>query len=194
MNYESTITHESHTCPGVSFTVRRFTGGLRRELRRKLEPVHAKQRAIAQRRVDWADAITAAHGVEAGALMTDMLTPAEAREFDAFIREDDLVQRLEADPIAFDAGFVAVTGLTIDGLVPANSIAVRESGPPELADEILAAINREIGLTAAQIENLESPTTSAAAADGQTNGTSAAPASASDSTKAATAGDTSPTT
>lgn len=190
MNYDPTVTHESATCPGVTFTVRRFSVGMRVALRKRLDPTFAKSRAIARERGDWVDDVAHRLGLEATELTVDKLSRDDQARFGEFLAREDYLQATEVDLAHFDAGFVAIDGLTIAGTDP-DAKTLRDEGPPDLVAEILAKIREGIGLTAEQKQNLESPTTSAAPADGQTPDTSAATASERNYTISVTADDTS---
>jgi hypothetical protein len=183
VNYEPTVSHESTTCPGVTFTVRRFSVGMRVALRKRLDPIFAQSRAIARERGDWVEEVAERLGVEPDKLTVDKLPREDQALFEEFVAT-------EVDLAHFDAGFVAIAGLTIGGETP-DSTRLRDEGPPDLVAEILGKIREGFGLTTEQKENLESPTTSAAPVDGQTRGTSAAPVRGRHSTRTATADDTS---
>lgn len=190
MNYEPNITHESAACPGVTFTVKRFSVGMRTALRKRLEYILIKLRAIARDRADWLDEVCATTGIDSADMTVEKLSKADKAKFEAFVEQEDYLQVIELDPAHFDAGFVSIAGLTIAGEMP-NAERLRDEGPPDLVHEILGKIREGFGLTAEQKANLESPTTLAAPADGQTSDTSAATASANASTSSAIAGDTS---
>ena len=186
MNYEPTITHESAACPGVTFTVKRFSVGMRTALRKRLEPIFSKLRAIARERADWLDDVCARTGIDSAEMTVDKLSSSDMAKFETFVEQEDYLQVIELDPAHFDAGFVSIEGLTIAGETP-SAARLRDEGPPDLVGEILLKIRAGFGLTAEQKANLESPTTSAAPADGQTNDTNAATASANASTPPETA-------
>lgn len=192
-NFESTLARTSATHPGVRFTIRCITEGVRLQLRRQLAGAFARIRDIEAERDEFYARLAETKGKPFDQITMAELTPRERREFDRLQEAIDLVQDTEVQPAYFDAAFVSVEGLTIDGRAP-DGAALRDRGPSRLVQEITAAILAEAGLTPEQRANLESPSTSAAAVDGITNVTSAAPASATASTADATAGSISPAT
>jgi hypothetical protein len=58
----------------------------------------------------------------------------------------------EMDRLFLDWGLVALEGLAIDG-EPATPLALIERGPQELAQEIVAAVKRQLGLSAEERKN-----------------------------------------
>lgn len=191
MNYESTITKESQAWPGVRYTFRRMSEGMRTELRRRLAYAFGELRDLAQEREDLHAALAERLGKPIDAITVGELTPVERRRLAAMEERQAVMQEAEIQPAYFGAGFVRLEGLTIDGQQPDGAL-LRAAGPPQLVREITEAIVAESALTPAERENFGSPTTSGALAAGQTNDTTAPPASGSDSTNGASAASTSP--
>lgn len=191
MNYESTITKDAQACAGVRYTFRRMSEGMRIELRRKLAAAFARLRDLAQDREDLDAAMAERLSKPIEQITMAELTPAERARLARILDEQALVQECDIQPGYFDAAFVAVEGLTIDGIAPDGAL-LRAAGPPNLVREITEAILAESMLTPAERENFGLPTTSGAQVDGPTTGTAAPHASGSDSTSGASAASTSP--
>lgn len=86
-----------------------------------------------------------------------------------------LIEESEIFPLWVKWGLVSVEGLLIDGQpVTADSISY---GPSELYNEIVRAIESEIGLTQAELKNSASPSTSDGAEGGITTDSTAISAS-----------------
>jgi hypothetical protein len=191
LNYESTITKESAACPGVRFTFRRMSEGMRIELRRKLAEAFGRLRDVAQDREDFNAALAERVAKPLETITVGELTAAERRALAALEERQALIQETEIQPAYFQVGFVRVEGLTIDGAAPDGAL-LRAAGPPDLVREITDAIVAESALTPAERENFGSPTTSGAPVAGPTNDTTAPLASGSDSTNSGSAASTSP--
>ncbi len=196
MNYESTVTCQSKTFPGVTFVVRRFTAGMRARLRQSLANVLRIHRENARKRETWLNQICDEKGIDRadrGSVQIEHLGEDRQAQFEELLAQDDLLTDTEWKPRHFDAGFVSIDGITIDGQQP-NGQLLRDSGPQALYAEILDEIYRQIGLSGAEAENLGSPTTSGAGVDGKVSATTAPPASETGSTAPETAGSITPTT
>lgn len=191
MNYESTITKQSESCPGVSFTFRKMSEGTRIALRRQLAEAFGRLRDLAQEREEFNASLAERTGKPFNEITVGDLSAAERRRLAEIEERQGLIQDGEIHPAYYDAGFVRVEGLQIDGADPDGAL-LRAAGPPELVREITDAIVAESALLAAERENFESPTTSGAPVAGPTNDTSAPCANGSDSTSGASAGSTSP--
>jgi hypothetical protein len=191
LNYESTITKESAVCPGVWFTFRRMSEGMRIDLRRKLAEAFGRLRDVAQDREDFNATLAERVAKPLDTITVGELTAAERRQLAAIEERQALVQETEIQPEYFRLGFVRVAGLTIDGQDPDGAL-LRTAGPPALVREITDAIVAESALTPAERENFGSPTTSGAPVAGPTNDTTAPLASGSDSICSGSAGSTSP--
>lgn len=186
MNWQSTVSRESATCPGVRFTVRRLSEGMRVEIRLRCAAALAELRDIEAEREAWFEELAAARGVPIDSLKVGDLTPAERRRLQGFADRIDLLQAAQIEPAYFDAGFVSVDGLEIDGRVP-DGPTLRNAGPPALYREIVAEIMRLANVGHDDAENLESPSTSGAEVDGGTQPTTAPSAGGTDCTNPATA-------
>lgn len=190
MNYESTITKESAHCARVRYTFRRMSEGMRIALRQQLSAAFGRLRDLAQDRDALHVAITERLGKPIEQVLVGELTPEERARMTQIEDEQGTVQECTVQPAYFAAAFVRVAGLTIDGLEPDGTV-LRECGPPELVQEITAAILEASTLTAAERENFGSPTTSGAQVAGPTSDTSARAASDSGSTSSGSAASTS---
>jgi hypothetical protein len=179
MQFHSTVSQTSKHFPDVTFTFRVITEGVRAKLDVKLadplSEIRSLQLELTQINMpvdDKGDIIS-----DAKLPMADMIKVNELAEKMASIRRNKI------DPVYFETCFVQVEGLSIDpmdapvGETPIkNPATLRDFGPPKLYHEIIAAILTEARLSVQEKENLESPITSAAEADGQTSDTTAASA------------------
>ncbi|MFN3323416.1 MAG: hypothetical protein ACK5AZ_07970 [Bryobacteraceae bacterium] len=174
MNFESKTTQQSKLegFQGVSFTVNKLTEGVRIQLRLKLADALARLRDIEAEREEFFESLAQGKGKPFEEIRVSELTAKERRVLDGFNDRIDIINETEVNPAYFQAGFVSVEGLEIDGTKP-DAETLRKAGPPALYREILAAIFSNGGLTAEEKENLESPSTSGAAVDGQTSSTNA---------------------
>lgn len=192
MNFESTITAASKVLDGVTFTFAKLTEGVRTAIRLKLADALARSRDIEAEREEFFAALEQSKGKPFDEITMGELTARERATLQTFNDRIELVNDSEVNPAYFDACFVSVEGIEINGKNP-DAATLRKSGPRELYREILAAIMTEAGLTPEQRENLKSPSTSGAVVDGKTSGINAPGASETDSTSPATAESTSPT-
>jgi hypothetical protein len=187
MNYVSTITKDSAALPGVRFTVRELSEGARRRLRRATAASFAKLAEVDYQREDFHARLAERLDKPADQIKLVELTRDERREFDELNEAVDLIRDLDINPLYFEAGFVSVEGLTINGNASPDAKTLVEDGPAALVREITQAILAGSALSAGEEANLDSPSTSSAAVAGETNDTSAQPASAPAGTPAATA-------
>ena len=150
------LTIEDPNFAGVSFTIHRLTDGKRLKLRLDLAKEHARIRELM------------AEKNAAGTLPADQQVAVYARvseELDAIVQDS-------ITPARFRALVSSVQNLTIKGK-PATPALLFESGPPELCEEIVKALDKQAGLTEKEKGESELPTTSSALADGQTSSSSA---------------------
>lgn len=190
MNYTSLITRDSAALPGVRFTIHELSEGARRKLRRVTAQAFAALAALDFDREAFHAALEERLGKPADQIKMAELTREERREFERLNEAADLIRDLDIHPHYFEAGFVSVEGLTIDGTVADRHINAKtlvDFGPPALVREITRAILAGSALDDAASANLDSPSTSAAAVDGKTKGTNADPASSPAGTPPATA-------
>jgi hypothetical protein len=189
MNFESRVTRQSKL-PGVAFTVNKLTEGVRVALRLRLADALAQLRDIETEREEFFDSLAQAKGKPVEDILMRELTHRERRALQGFIDRAELINESEVYPAYFDAGFVAVDGIEIDGKKP-DAETLRKSGPPALYREILAEILASAGITDEESENLGSPSTSGAEVDGKGPSTDAPSASGAEATSPAIVGGTS---
>jgi len=157
----SKVTQDSIALPGVTFTYRKMTEGLR-----------------IQMRVDLAEALHEARGLQG---QLESLQSEEGEEVDesiealtAALQVNDTLQVLQAnrvDPHYLHTCFVSVNGLQIDDVTEFDSYTLLALAPELLTREIIDAIKKESALNYGEQEDLSSPTTSAAEVDGVTSDT-----------------------
>jgi hypothetical protein len=195
MNYLSTESFESKVFPGVTVKLKKMSSRRRTEFNLSMADVLLKAREIAiasepleQEYMEFLKASDAAKatGAKAPVFPDDKL--------DALGKLWTESKRFEQDVMAPPLllwGVAAIDGLTIDGK-PADVEALIDAGPPELCEEIAREVTRVMRLSAVEIKNSGSPTTSGAVADGATNNMTAPPAEPGTTTSSATAAATSP--
>jgi hypothetical protein len=198
----STVSRTSEVMPDVTFVVRRMSFGLRSKIRKRLSKVlgmirdksdeievlverhNIDQSAEQVIRTEEETGIVALpdEGAEAAVatpVRSGKFTPEQIRVIDKISdisHEIEIINQCESDPVYLEECFVSIQGYQVDGAVP-NWKSLLDKGDEELCQEIIRAIKEEAGLTAKVSENLKSPITSGAVADGQTSDTIAPNAS-----------------
>jgi hypothetical protein len=192
MNFSSTITIKSEAYPEVSYTIRRMTEGTRTDLMLGLADTLSQIRDI-QADVQCLDlpprkddgTFEEGHDVDPHVF-------AKAAGLNDKIR---ILRKTTVDPAYAKVCLVGVQGITIDGVDdPTDLDFIRRYGPERLYGDIVNSIRSEVEMSEEDKENLGSPTTSDAAAGGQTSDTTASSADSKDSTLIAIATSSSPAT
>lgn len=215
----STVTITSAVMPDVTFTIRRISYGLRGRIRRRL----IKALSMIREKTDEIEHLAEEHGIDETVdkvskgvaadngiveLELDGDGTAQPRKtvtgftalqlrviekIEDVSREIDIITQTESDPVYLEECLVSINGYEVDGKVPDWKLLL-EAGDEALCAEIIHAIKAEAGLTVKEKENLESPITSGAVADGQMNVTTAPNASATVGGDGAIVGSTSQST
>lgn len=162
VTFESKITHESKSMPGVTFTVRRLN-----QIQRAKRDLALASTRIDQLARDWR---AGTKGMKAGDTVTD---PA-LLQLAADISLEDTVHSL---PVVLRHGLVSIEGLSIDG-APATVEMLISDGPEDLITEIKEACQAAAGLSVEQTKNSQSPGDSSRQTDGTPNSTTADTAAA----------------
>ena len=178
MDHITTITADSKACAGVRYTFRAMGETARRALRRQLAPVFAKIADLEAERDEFYARLAESHTKPVDKILVAELTAKEKREFERLTDAIDAENDCDVNPAYFRAGFVSIEGLTIDGKDCAGILSEKmlDMAPPALVKEITRAVLRGSALSDTEQANLDSPSTSAAQAAGETNGTNAPPA------------------
>lgn len=183
MNFSSKIFTESKTCPGVSFTISRFTEGRRIELSLKLAEVKAeleqfKRDAIplAEKAAPVVEQLKAAITAQDKAAIEQLSKNLDFIDIIEHERKINSLIQNKIDPVYVRALLLSIDGLTIDD-EPATVESIINNGPRELYAEIVSAVRHELGLSEEELGNSASPSTSTALVDGQTKIMSAEPVS-----------------
>lgn len=160
MNFDSTVTRESMSLPGVSFTVRR------------LNQIERARRdfSIADETLKIAELITRHAQLNPGE--EKRLSPDEAAEVGRINQELDFLVNMHLKPSAIRAGLVSIDGLQIDGEEATTEILIAR-GPRELVEEVWQACQESAGLGDEERKNSQSPTILPIRADGGESSTSA---------------------
>ncbi len=187
MKFETVKRKESVTYPGVFFTVRILTQGVKNNLLRlvaapvnKLRDIQAELEDMLQQipRHACGEACAKPCPYAGGMDIDHKLTAPEMARITKLQADSELVRQLEINPAYMETCFVSVEGMEIEGVT--GDIKYQDFtlyAPPDLHAEVMALILGEGGLSGKEEANLSSPTTLAAGADGQTSDSSAATAS-----------------
>lgn len=210
MNYQSTVTVNSKTFPGVRFTLRKWSVNRRREYNMAIAGMLARLRDIQDEQELLVEELRAAinrskiapclcsHSPEGHSKETGQCTvrdcdcrrpdfPRDKQRRSETLLMDTLRIRVEEmQPAVLRWGLVSVDGLEIDGAA-ATVESLIESGPDDLVREIADELDELLGLRGESAKNSESPTTSGAPADGAMKNSGAPSAGSGGSTSSGTA-------
>lgn len=207
-----TFTSKVEGFEDVSYTLRKFSHGLRAKVRTELAAALAKIRQKTEQINELVESSGITEDEEAPAPELQLIIPLDDspapvkakgdRKFTAdqlaiidqiadINREIEVITASDVDPIYLRHGLTSITGLELEGIDKVDWKALYEHGPEDLCQEIIRNIKTMAGLLPEVKENLESPSTSGAAVDGQMNDMNAPAASATDGMPFVTVGDTS---
>lgn len=165
MIHNSTRTVDSKAFPGVRFVIRRMTKRRADQLdekqaafREKLRPLYEEFSPLDTERVEAKENFPA-EKLKRWAEIFGQISKIDSQEMSPIAARFCLV-RIESLEITFPGEDGS------DKTAPATLDLVMEHGPDEVYQEILHEIKRECGLLPEEAENLNSPSTSAAAVDG----------------------------
>jgi hypothetical protein len=194
MNYLSTEAFESQTFPGVRVQLRKMSQRRRAEFNLTFASLieQGRELAIAREPIEreYMDFLKASDQAKAAGGELPVFPDDKLEILGKAWNEQKRFDQDKMTGPLLKWGVALIDGLQIDG-APATVERLLDAGPPELTEEIGREVTRVMRLTAAEIKNSESPTTSGAVADGATNDTTAAPAESATSTSSATAANTS---
>lgn len=213
MNYVSTKTVESKTHEGVRFVLRRMTERRRQALHEMQADAAGRMKPLMVEFLpldrEYGEALKASReagaaarktAVEGGATEEEALDqiPNPPLDFadEKFRRWAELraairkIEREEMEPAAIRFVVRVVEGYELDGAAVSDGAGLVETDgvADELLLEVSVAVQRELGLLPAEIENLSSRSTSAAAAGGAGTSGAADPAGTTATTTAGAAG------
>jgi hypothetical protein len=196
MNYTSTESFESKVFPGVTVTLKKMSSRRRAEFNLSMAPLLAKARnlAIANEPIEqeYAEHVKASEIAKAnGSTDLPVFPDAKLDQLGKAWTEQRRFEQDEMSPQILRWGVASIDGLTIDGK-PATVESLIDAGPPELSEEITAEVTRVMRLSAAEIKNSGSPTTSGAVVDTATPSLTARTADSDTTTSSGTATATSP--
>ncbi|MCC6591608.1 MAG: hypothetical protein IT168_33285 [Bryobacterales bacterium] len=196
MNYSSKERIESKTCQGVVFVIRKLTEGRRIELSLALAETYDKLHLL---RREAAKVATRAKSLlaeaDAARIAGDINKLAEINNHPDTLETIHAWKKyynFERDsiwPVYCKMLLHSVEGLEVDDNPAPPEMAIKD-GPPELYEEILAAVKKQLGLTEEEQGNSESPITSNALGDGRVTTTSAEPVNSGETGGNAAAGNT----
>lgn len=182
MNYEPQTVTDSKVVPGARFTVKKLSVKRRaafvlsiaewtdkdRELRKEIDALREEYRAALRAAGVDLDAVKEGEDIK---IPEGFSFPTEKLAQMARLMEKR--KRLHGDlltPAYIRCGFKSIEGFTIAGKAPDAEMLI-EDGPPELCEEISAAVDRAMGMSLEERLNLASPSTSGARVDGTTQST-----------------------
>jgi len=177
MNYCSKTTHESKTCPGVSFSLKKMTE--RRRILREMTVADLRTKVN--------------EGSAAIKTAMENIDNTMAGGLDKLNRDFAMLLHAEWYPAWIRWGVASIENLDIDGK-PATIETLIESAPTELLEEIFLTILKESGLSTVEEKNSELLTTSADQVDGRTSDSTATGVTLPESGKTATAPSSTPAT
>lgn len=187
-DFISEVTKESQTCPGVFFTYRITTEGVRGRLMLELADALAALRDVQVQM----EIIELPRTADGSVDLEAPTTPDLMRQVYNLTDKLNIVRRTRINPVYVKSSFVSVSGIRIDGKEVIDCETLRERGPKRLYTEIVNAIVAEVELSEAERQNLESPTTSGGLVGEQTSDTIAPTANQTNSTKTESVTSTSP--
>jgi hypothetical protein len=203
MEYSSRIQIESQAFKGVAFSILKMSWKRRAELRDRQAAVRERLRAIQEQSAplskEYGEAVKAAKAAaqpERDKLIAGGATPeaaakavplgaigidaAKLRTLMDLSEQASRIDQEELTPAAVEFALAGIEGLSYTDPdlgpdpVPATLELLVARGPDELYREIAQAVARELGLLPDEASNLELPSTSAAAVDGNATPGSAA--------------------
>lgn len=197
MLHSSIKRFDSAKCPGVKFVLRKMTrrrvddlDSLLSEPRARLRGIFAEFNLLDKERTEAVKTAEAEAAPERQRLISEGATKAEAEKSvplkldfpdEKFAKWAELynqiqrIERQEIKPAVAQFCLARIEGLEVeyvkedgtDATAPATVELISRYGPDELYDEIVAASEKECGLSQEESENLNSPSTSAALVDGK---------------------------
>ena len=169
--HSSTLQIESKAVPGVAFVIRKMTAARREALDERMAEALEEARPLREQMQPLVKEYHAA--VETAKTTGAEFTFPEER-LKEMVELGHKINRIDATrltPMRVAYGLVRIIGLSYQddeetaALAPTLAL-LRDRGPDVLYFEIARAVRRELGLEPDEVENLESPSTSAAAVDG----------------------------
>ena len=166
MNFQSTKTIE---LSGFSITIHSITEALRFEIRQAIAEYESAIYELQFQYEELLDSLKAKYsgpGNEFDQMSFSELSARERFDLNEFSRKMDQIRNDKIDPELVRRCLIAVLGVEVDGQ-PLSAADVR-MGPPEVYEAVVREVRKSLGLTPAEVQNLESPSTSGAPVDGQT--------------------------
>lgn len=180
VKYSSTREFRSVLYPGVVARLNRMSDARRQQLLRTIAPSKEKEREFARkfRELDtkrvpaFNDDNSPKMNRETGEQIREFTNKEDEQEMMYLLDDLTTFKQTEVYPAYLRWGVASLEGLEIDG-EPATVDSLLELGPPELVEEILAAIEGRSEITADAAQNLGLPTTTPAAVEQATQVTNA---------------------
>lgn len=169
LQYQSSLSFESETFPGVTFTLRKMSEGRRAQLRLATAESNARIRNYVRE----SQRISAQP-----ADSRDICRVAELNE----LIETEVISKL--NPAWVRWGLKDITGITVDGNDHPDADLLITEGPSDLTGEILLAIKTTSQMSEEELKNFVLPSTSGALTDGSVKTISVTTVSAGESTEA----------
>lgn len=169
IEFNSTKVVDSKAYPGVSFTIKAMTEGVRTRLMLALINELAEIRQI-QSELELIELPQNEEGVvdEKAKIAPDIMA-----KVSNLTDKIQLIRKSKIDPIYGRTCFVSITGVKVDGKENPTIDDIRDLASEKLYQEIIQVIRAEVEMTEEEKQNLESPTTLGAQAVGEANGSTA---------------------
>lgn len=160
LDYSSTKEVQSQFHPGVSFTIRVISEGVRTRILMDLIDTMSEIRELQVEHQRLQDELPKKED-DSVDILKAMNSPIMAR-LQGLTDKVVLLRKTKVNPAYARVGFVSIAGISIDGNDTPSLEVIQERGSEKLYNEIVDAIRQEVELTEEQKQNLESPTTSGA--------------------------------
>lgn len=193
---KTTVPFTSEAMPGITGVVRKITYGARTALRKKLAPIHERKNEALADRGELMEELATKRGKDPETMSFADLSAREWARWTALTNLVDICEE-EIHLAHLEECFISLSArgddgkpdvVTIDGEPVAKSNLAKL--PVELARELVQTIMGSSALDGDAAKNSQSPSTSGGAEGPQTNDSSAASASATDSTSPESAAST----
>lgn len=169
VEFSSTRVIDSKIYPGVSFTIKVMTEGVRTRLMLGLINELAEIRKIQAE----LEMIELPKGNDGEVDEKATIAPDIMARVSSLTDKIQLIRKSKIDPIYGRTCFISVNGVKVDGKEAPTIDEIRDFAPEKLYQEIIKTIRNEVEMTDEEKQNLELPTTSGAQVAEATSDTTA---------------------
>lgn len=167
MNFSSTITKASEQYPDVTYRLYNMTEGIRTAIRLELARPLLQLRQLQQELGE----LPLADDNELSTQQSELMLMKAQAVYDQI----NTLNATEVDPTYFRHLFHSIENCTVDGVELKTAEDMLKQAPEDLTREIINEIQKMLGLSQEEQEDLELPITSPAEEDGQKTNTTADP-------------------